>query len=201
MVVTQRARNSRSWETRTTPPRRPWTNASSLASPLRSRSLVGSSSRTTSKRLSSRAASATRAAWPPDSPVIRALRTHVQAQVGKDRRDPFVQVRRAGGHPAVKGQGVGVIGAGRRRSPGPRPLTSMSAVACAQPVRRAMYPATVSPAIAFVFLRQPAYEGIGRGQAHAIRPAAGPRRPAAGAGWICRHRWRRQRPRRRPGPR
>ena len=72
MRVTQRARNSRSCETRTTPPRRPCTKASRRSRPARSRSLVGSSRRTTSKRLSSSAASAARAAWPPERQVIRA---------------------------------------------------------------------------------------------------------------------------------
>ena len=72
MRVTTRERNSRSWDTSTTPARSPRTKLSSRSSPARSRSLVGSSSSTTSKRLSSSAASAARAACPPESDVIRA---------------------------------------------------------------------------------------------------------------------------------
>ena len=65
--VTVRARNVRSWLTSTTAPDTPPIHRSRRARPSRSRSLVGSSSRKTSKRASSSAASPARAASPPES--------------------------------------------------------------------------------------------------------------------------------------
>ncbi|MCY1238966.1 hypothetical protein D9M72_517300 [compost metagenome] len=93
------------------------------------------------------------------------LGPHVQPQVGKDRCDPLVKVRRAGGHPAVEGQGIGVVGAGGARTEGLR---------CGLHLRRRLGAAGTARHVvrhgfardAFVFLRQPAYEGIGRGQAY-----------------------------------
>ena len=67
--VTVRSRNARSCETTTTAPSNSRENASSRASPAKSRSFVGSSSSSTSKRLSRIDASAARAASPPESPA------------------------------------------------------------------------------------------------------------------------------------
>ena len=62
-----------------------------------------------SKRLSSRAASATRAACPPESEVIKASARR-RGRGRRARRDAVVEVGGAAGHPTVERHGVGVVG-------------------------------------------------------------------------------------------
>src|SRR5690554_2451671 len=137
----------------TTPPRRPWTTSSSRSRPSRSRSLVGSSRSTMSNRDRSSAASPTRAAWPPDSEVIRASSGRVpprsrpsSARTAGRRssrsaaplaiqRSSAAEYASAGSTPPPRSDG----------SPSAAAATSRSRLACEHPVRRAMYSATVSP--------------------------------------------------------
>jgi len=144
MRVTQRARNSRSCDTRTTPPRRPRTNDSRRSSPARSRSLVGSSSSTRSNRLSRSAASAARAAWPPDSEVISAC---PPASRPRSASIEGMRSSRSGAPLAIQRSNATAYASSAPGSPDPRAaaVASIAAVASAAPVRRARYPATVSP--------------------------------------------------------
>ena len=115
-------------ETSTTPPRSPRTKDSSGSRPARSRSLVGSSSSTRSKRLSSRRGEPGPGRLAAGQAGHRACRrSAVEAEVGQHRRDPLVQVGGAAGQPAVQGHGVRVVGAvgsglraPRRPPPSPR---------------------------------------------------------------------------------
>ncbi len=135
-VVTQRARNSRSCETSTTPPRRPRTKDSRRASPSRSRWVVGSSRSTTSKRLSSRAARATRAAWPPERPAVGSdgsrSRPSSASVTGRrsSRSAAPLAIQRSSAVPYASS-------APGRPSPRATAVRSSSAEASAQPVRRA----------------------------------------------------------------
>ena len=70
MRVTVRSRKARSCETTARPPAKPSTKRSRRSSPSKSRSFVGSSSRSRSKRESRIAASAARAASPPESVAV-----------------------------------------------------------------------------------------------------------------------------------
>ena len=93
------------------------------------------------------------------------VRPHIEAKVRQDGRDAVLQVGGAGGHPAVEGQGVGVVGA---RSAGAQRLRG--GLHLQGRLRAAGAPGDVAcdrfAGNAFVFLRQPADKGVGGGQAH-----------------------------------
>ena len=94
------------------------------------------------------------------------VRAGLQAEVGQDSRDAFVEVCRAGGHPAVKSQGVGVVSAG---------AAGAERLGSGLHLRRCLGAAGAAGDVAghglaghaLVFLGQPAHEGVGRGEAHA----------------------------------
>ena len=98
---------------------------------------MGSSSSTMSKRLSSRAASATRAACPPESPVIAA-----SGPTSRPRSASTGGIRssRSAAPEAIQRSNATEYASSEPGAPVPSAsaVDSMSAVAWPQPVRRAM---------------------------------------------------------------
>ncbi len=98
-------------------------------------------------------------------PGHSGIRPHLEAKVRQDGRDAVFQIGGAGGHPAVEGQGVGVVGAG---STGAQRLCG--GLHLQGRLRAACTPGDVTAdrfaGNPFVFLRQPAHKGVGGGQAH-----------------------------------
>ncbi len=147
-------------------------NASSRSSPSRSRSLVGSSSSSTSYRLSSSEASPARAACPPDSAVMAA-----------SARSP--PPRAASAASARSGRSAPPSPSHRSRAwayassaPGPPAArawaaASIASCAAATPVRRARKPAHGLALDALGLLGEVAGRGVRRGQPHRprLRPA------------------------------
>ena len=121
-VSTVCSRKARSWETMTIPPR-PATppRTRSRPSPSKSRSLVGSSRRVTSKRRARSPASATFASCPPDRVDRGRSARPPRAQVVQDGVDPGVEVGGAQGGEPLQGRLVPVLGRpGARRQSGGR---------------------------------------------------------------------------------
>ena len=102
--------------------RAPSRNRSSRSSPAKSRLFVGSSSRKTSKRASRIAASAARAASPPESGRHLALGARPEADVGQDGAGAGLEVLAAEREEAVERVGVGAA-----RAPGSAPSRAASA--------------------------------------------------------------------------
>ena len=111
--MTVRARNVRSWLTRTTAAGRAVTHRSRRSRPSRSRSFVGSSSRKTSKRASSSAGERRPGRLAARQRGRRLVEQPVgEAEVGPHLSDACVEVGAAEGEPALQSDRVALVGTG-----------------------------------------------------------------------------------------
>ena len=128
MRVTTRERNSRSWETRTTPARRPRTNPSRRCEPGEVEVVGGLVEQHHVEAAEQQRGQRGSGGLPAGQGGHQRVRADVEAEVGQHRREALVEVRGAAGLPVVEAVRVGVLGAAgvlsvaeRRWRPAPWP--------------------------------------------------------------------------------
>ena len=145
MRVTQRARNSRSCETSTTPPRWPCDEGLEPGE-AGEVEVVG---RLVEQHDVEAAEQQRRERGPRRLPARerrhQRVRPDVEAQLREHRRDAVVEVRRSAREPVVQRDGIRARRPAGRRRPARRPRPPSRAWRRVAPVRRPMWSATVSP--------------------------------------------------------
>ena len=190
MRVTQRARNSRSWETSTTPVRSEETKDSSRCKPGQVQVVGGLvQQHHVEAAQQQRGQGHAGGLSAGERGHQRCRRAGSRPSSASIAGSAVLEVRGAGGHPVVEGGGVGVIGT---RRPGTQGLGGgFHGLGCRGAAGAPGQVCGDGFAVdAFVFLRQPADEGAVRVRWRRCRPGVRRRRRAGAAAWTCRRRWR-----------